>query len=65
VVFDGNSNYKHLLGFGELSNPKTILEYNEFDVKKVYDKFGFECKVQFKEGIARTLNSINKENFDV
>ncbi len=50
--------YKNLLGFGELPNPKTILDFNEFDTKKIYDEFGYEPKVSFVEGIKRTNQNL-------
>lgn len=53
-----DESYKNLLGFCELPNPTTILDFNEFDTKKVYNKFGYEPKISFKEGIKRTNNSM-------
>ena len=49
-----DSSYKNLLGFGEFPNPTTILNFDEFDTKKVYNQFGYEPKVSFREGIQRT-----------
>ena len=57
-TIEENETYKNLLGFGELPNPKTILDFNEFDTKKVYDKFGYEPKVSFVEGIKRTNQNL-------
>lgn len=57
-IVDSNA----LLGFCELPNPNTVLDYNEFDRKILFKRFNFMPQVSFEEGIKRTFESIKKEN---
>lgn len=46
------------LGFGELPNPKTVINFDEFDTQKIYNEFNYVCKIDFKTGIKNTLEYI-------
>ena len=50
-----------VLGFGELPNPNTVIKFDEFDTKKVYNDFNYSCKTDFKTGIKNTLSYIKGE----
>ena len=58
VVSENENLSNSLLGFGELKNPTTIISFDEFDTKNVYNDFEFSPKVAFKEGIRRTYKSL-------
>ena len=49
------------LGFGELPQPVTVLNYDEFNVNLLYQDSGFKAEIPFKEGILRTVNWIKGE----
>lgn len=44
------------LQFGAVGFSGIELSYKEFDTYKLYDELGFECKVDFEEGIRKTAN---------
>lgn len=44
------------LQFGAVDFSGVELSYKEFDTHKLYDELGFECKVDFAEGIRRTAD---------
>lgn len=58
VIFKNNEEWQKLIGIGELNNPTTVLDYNEFDVSKVYNEFGYIPKTSFEEGIFKTYKYI-------
>lgn len=62
VVAEDEKLNKSLLGFGELPQPTTVLNFNEFNTKIVQDEFNFIPKVMFKDGIRRTYISLFDEN---
>lgn len=43
------------LGIGEIPFDGISLDYTELDVKNLYEDTSFECRVDFKEGINKTI----------
>ena len=50
------------LGFGDLPFNGININYNQFKLKKVEEDTGYINRVNFKDGIKKTLDYIRQEN---